>query len=68
MTDWWIDYLKSHSNTRDSVRYCFGPVIVRELCQIVIEWNHHRIRKSATAEAPGGIPDVLYLLPETSGN
>ena len=33
-----------------------------------MEWNHHRIRKSSTAEAPGGIPEVLYHLPpEGSG-
>ena len=49
----------------DAVRYCFGPVIEKELNEIVIEWNYHRVRKSSTAEAPGGLPNVL--LPETSG-
>lgn len=27
------------------------------------EWNSHRGCPSAKAEAPGGVPDVLYLVP-----
>ena len=57
----------SVNHNSDTVRYCFGPVIEKELNQIVIEWNHHYVRKSTTAEAPGGIPNVLYLIPETTG-
>ena len=52
---------------RDAVRYCFGPVVTKQLADLVIEWNHHRVRKTATAEAPGGIPEVLYFSPNSSG-
>ena len=48
---------------RDVIRYCFGPVIEHQLNDLVIEWNHRRIRKTLT---PGGIPEVLYQLPGTS--
>ena len=52
---------------RDAMRYCFGPLIQKQLTDLVTEWNHHRIRKTATAEAPGGIPEVLYFLPGKNG-
>ena len=48
---------------RDAIRYSFGPVIQKQLLNLVWEWNHHRIRNTVTAEAPGGIPEVLYHLP-----
>ena len=53
---------------RDAIRYCFGPVIEQELCDIVTKWNNHCIRRNSSAEAPGGIPNILYLLPETTSN
>lgn len=46
----------------DAVRYTFGPLIQNQLTDLVTEWNH-RIRKTATAVAPGGIPEVLYHVP-----
>ena len=52
---------------RDAVRYCFGPVIQTQLQRLVTEWNHHRIRKSSRAEAPGGIPEDLFFCPDASG-
>ena len=52
---------------RDSIRYCFGPLITKELTVLVTEWNYHRIRKTANAEAPGGIPEILYCLPDSTG-
>ena len=39
----------------------------KQLQDLVIECNHHRVHKTITAEVPGGIPEVLYLSPE-SGN
>ena len=47
---------------RDSIRYCFGPLITKELTVLITEWNYHRIRKNANAEAPGGIPEILYYI------
>ena len=49
------------------MRYCFSPVVQKQLTDLVIEWNHHRVWKSGAAEAPGGIPEVLYFSPESSG-
>lgn len=40
-------------------------LIQEELSLIAQEWNTHRIRQSS--ENPGGIPDVLYFLPEQIG-
>ena len=54
-------------NYRDAMRYCFGSLIQKQLTDLVTEWNHHHIRKTATAEAPGGIPEVLYFLPGKYG-
>ena len=50
----------------DAIRYSFGPIIQKQLSDLVIEWNHHRIRSSSRADAPGGIPEILYNLPSSS--
>ena len=42
-------------------------MVQKQLSDLVLEWNHHRIRNTATAEAPGGIPEVLYHLPSSTG-
>ena len=51
----------------DSVRYAFGPLIQTELDTFKDEWNSHTNRNSSMAEAPGGIPNVLYNFPELNG-
>ena len=40
-------------------------LIQKELLAVAHEWNTHRIRPSS--QMPGGIPDILYFLPETEG-
>ena len=52
---------------RDAVRFCFGNLITIELDEFTVTWNHHRIRQSNMAETPGGIPDILYYMPQMSG-
>ena len=42
-------------------------MVQKQLSDLVLEWNHHRICNTATAEAPGGIPEVLYHLPSSTG-
>lgn len=42
-------------------------MIQKQLMELVCEWNHHRIRHSRNVEAPGGIPEMLYFLPEQTG-
>ena len=51
----------------DTVRFCFGSLIAKELEEFMVTWNHHRITKSNMAETPSGVPDVLYYMPERSG-
>lgn len=70
--DWWISFFK---DLRDSglfcdaddiqverLKFCFTSMLREELYEFAMEWNLHRIRNSATAESPGGQPDVLYFL------
>ena len=40
-------------------------LIQNELALIAQEWNTHRIQQSCNN--PGGVPDVLYFLPEQIG-
>uniref|UniRef100_A0A1X7V6N7 Uncharacterized protein n=1 Tax=Amphimedon queenslandica TaxID=400682 RepID=A0A1X7V6N7_AMPQE len=47
----------------DIARYCFSRIIQDELNQFSKEWNSHRIRPSKHADAPAGIPDVMYSFP-----
>ena len=51
----------------DCIRFCFGPLINKQLLQFTTEWNHHRIHYSRMAEVPSGIPEVLFNLPEIHG-
>ena len=40
-------------------------LIQKELNEVAHEWNTHRIRPNSTN--PGGVPDMLYFLPEIEG-
>jgi len=40
-------------------------LIQDKLALIAQEWNTHRIQKSSNN--PGGVPDILYFLPEQFG-
>ena len=52
---------------RDTARYAFGPIIQNHLNTFADEWNSHCIRKGMMAEAPGGIPNILYEYPQLHG-
>ena len=41
-------------------------LIQKELVEVAHEWNTHRIRPNSTN--PGGVPDMLYFLPEIEGS
>ena len=45
------------------VRYCFAPILQRELDETKEYWNNHRIRQSSFATVSGR-PNVLYSVPE----
>lgn len=53
---------------REALKFCFIPVIQRELDNFTNEWNSHYIRDSRLAETAGGIPDILFYCPEQFGN
>ncbi len=52
---------------RDAARYTFGNLLQVQLQNFTREWNSHRIRPSKMAEAPSGIPNVLFEFPELEG-
>ena len=46
------------------LRFCFMPMIQRDLDTFTKVWNQHRIRRQRHSEVPNGIPEVLYHQPE----
>lgn len=44
--------------------FCFNPLIARELENVKLHWNTHRIRSSKQQGTVSGIPDVMYYLPQ----
>jgi hypothetical protein len=39
-------------------------IIQSNLIQVAKEWNCLRVRPTAGADVPGGIPDLMYFHPE----
>jgi hypothetical protein len=72
-SDWWINFFKDLRDRgdfcdadpihTDCLKFCFMDVIQKELYNVAINWNLHRIRFQ-NVESPSGRPDVLYFLPE----
>lgn len=48
----------------ECARYCFLPIINRELYRVIQHWNEHTIRRNRNADCPSGKPDVMYFQPE----
>lgn len=48
----------------ECLRYCFLPLIQRDLDSFKRTWNLHRIRQQRHTEVPSGIPTVMYYQPE----
>ena len=73
LISWWIEFFKNMERCGlykaelethiEVLLFVFLPIIQRELNEIMITWNQHYVRQSATA--PGGKPDVLFCAPET---
>lgn len=74
---WWMNYFK---DLRDSgifddtdpvqcecLRFCFMPVLRKELAQIAQMWNTKNIHVGKNSELNGGKPDIMFLLPEAYG-
>ena len=75
-SSWWINFFKdliatgkldtSSTLQLECLWFCFGPVLKMELEEIKESWNSHYVRKSRHY-TQAGIPNQLYLLPETLG-
>ena len=72
---WWIDFFSAMINNfihkpdclmhKEVLLFCFMPVLQAELNEWLRLWNTRRVRKSANA--PGGIPEVLFNVPTVAG-
>ena len=72
-SQWWIDLFETlvssgsfhPGNVRetDCLRFCFMSLVQQDLDAIRRQWNTHRIRPSAGATCPPGVPDELFYLP-----
>ena len=75
LVQWWIDFFKLMENMgildiaseihATLLLFCFMPVVQLELEEFRRVWNLHRVRRSA--EAPGGRPETLFSMPESTG-
>ena len=52
---------------RESLKFCFLPLIQKELDVFAKMHNTHRIRQQQTVETAVGIPEMLYNIPESFG-
>ena len=74
--NWWIIFFKDmtalgifDANSEihlQCIRFCFLPILQRELNDTVVLWNNHYIRATKNGECIPGRPDVLYYTPTTS--
>jgi len=72
-SQWWVDLFEAlvasdafHPGNVaevDCLRFCFMKTIQDHLNDVRRQWNVHRIRPSAGATCPAGIPDELFYLP-----
>jgi hypothetical protein len=51
---------------KEALWFCFADVFQTDLDKAKQHWNSHRLRKSHETTVPG-VPDILYFLPEQSG-
>ncbi|KAH3847812.1 hypothetical protein DPMN_090144 [Dreissena polymorpha] len=73
----WMNHFKDISDfglldTSDSVhleciRYCFLPVISKDLNEVCNIWNTRHVRRNNRISCPAGKPEVLFFQPEVYG-
>ena len=73
---WWINLFKDLRDsviyrddylTKECLKFCFLPIIRRELQLVVELWNTHNIQRQKRCEVEGGKPDVMFFTPEIYG-
>ena len=72
---WWITFFKEMENKRlfksylethiETLVFVFLPILQNELNEFGRAWNSRNVRQSASA--PGGKPDILYIMPQEIG-
>lgn len=75
-SQWWLELFETLEEMgafapgsvaeTECMRYCFMALIQQDLDAVRQQWNTHRIRPSAGASCPAGIPDELFYLPPVS--
>ena len=76
-SDWWIRFFKDMRDSglycandavqAECLKFCFMPLIRKELYKVAVLWNLHKIRPTNNAESPSGRPDMLYFVPDVTG-
>ena len=70
---WWMNLFKDLRDTgfyrddcliKECLKFCFLPVIRRELRLVVELWNTHNIQRQTRCEVEGGKPHVMFFTPE----
>ena len=71
---WWINLFKDLRESGiykdgdplmdECLRFCFLPVLRRELHLVSELWNTHNIQSQKRHDVEGGKPDVMYFMPE----
>lgn len=77
-SQWWIELFKdlvqsgqyevSSQKALRCMRYCFLPLIQRDLDAVAEQWNNHHMSMSRHVNCPNGRPNVLYCVPSISGS
>ncbi|KAK3101959.1 hypothetical protein FSP39_007634 [Pinctada imbricata] len=50
------------------IRYCFMPVIQKDLDDLLEQWNDHYVSQSRQSVCPAGRPNIIHQLSSEKGN
>ena len=74
---WWVNlfkalcdaglYTANHLN-KECLKFCFFPILRKELYLATELWNSHNIQKQKRCEVEGGKPDIMFFTPEIYGS
>ena len=73
---WWINLFKDLRDSgvyredylsKECLKFCFLPIVRRELHLVAELWNTHNIQRQKRCEVEGGKPDIMYFTPEIYG-
>ena len=73
---WWMNLFKDLRDTgfykddyltKECLKFCFIPIIRRELRLVAELWNTHHIQRQRRCDVEGGKPDVMFFTPQVYG-